>query len=340
MADLDRETAEEAYRAFEEQAGDIDTWEAEVDASAGEPGDADGDDAGDSPGHSGEPGDAPEPGNATARNVPGDSSKVDLINGRLTREQAKRLTVPDYDEFDDVVDGNGVRPERLAEYTSVIPFWYRSYKDGTEKMGMLPKYPRFLDRFGVSDASSISMGDVLKEFAPKLHHELMERDMDADRLAKSGGEIIATRGMDFSRKLDEEDYKILERNGVKDFRKYRTVAEVTGLNEGIMEVDRDAGCVYNADYAEAMSGFCGEDSGSGEVEVVFLDEVIGGLDPKFLKGFLGKNAAEIKEVEDAIPADEGSEPFMPFSTGKTPEPGSIFKSMQQAAGDQKPDKPW
>lgn len=340
MANLDKETAEEAYRAFEEQAGDIDTWEAEVNASAGEPGDADGNDAGDAPGHPGEPGDVPESGHAAARDIPGDSSKVDLINGRLTREQAKRLTVPDYDEFDDVVDGNGVRPERLAEYTSVIPFWYKSYKDGTVKMGTLPKYPRFLDRFGVSDASGISMGDVLKEFAPKLYSELMERDMDADRLAKSGGEIIASRGMDFSRKLDEEDYKILERNGVKDFRKYRTVAEVTGLNEEIMEVDRDAGCVYNADYAEAMSGFCGDESGGKEVDVVSLDEVIGGLDPKFLKGFLGKNAAEIKEDDDEIPDDEDGEPFMPFSAGKMPEPGMIFKSMRQAAGDQKPDKPW
>lgn len=346
MAELDKATADEAYRAFEEQAGDIDAWAAAVDADVGEQQEADGKEPEDElehPAETGagtEPEPEPEPSAGTPRDVQGDATKVELINSKLTREQAKRLTVPDYDEFDDVVDGTGIRPERLAEYTSVIPFWYKSYKDGTEKMGMLPKYPRFLARFGVTEASSISMGDVLKEFAPKLHSDLMERDMDTERLAKSGGEIIARRGLDFSRKLDDDDYKILERNGVKDPRKYKTVADVTGLNESIMDVDPGVGCVYNSDYADAMSGLCGGDSGSADVEVVSLDDVIGGLDPKFLKGFLGKNASEIKEVESEI-SDEGeSEPFMPFGSGKPSEPGSIFKAMQRGDSGKLGDKSW
>lgn len=341
MANLDKETAEEAYKAFEEQAGDIDAWEAAVAETADEV---------DEETDEGTKEELKETVEETAEketepehkvepDVPGDTSKVGLINSRLTREQAKCLTVPDYDDFDDVVDGRGVRPERLAEYTSVIPFWYKSFKDGTEKMGMLPKYPRFLARFDVSEASSISMGDVLKEFAPKLRDSLMDADLDADRLAKSGGEIIARSGLDFSRKLDEDDYAILERNKVKDFRKYKTVADVTGLHEDIMNVDPDEGCVYNADYAAAMAGFGGGDDGA-EVEVVQLDDVIGGLNPKFLKGFLGKNASEIKEVDGGIPEEEESEPFMPFSSGKPSEPGSIFKAMQRADAEQKPDKPW
>jgi hypothetical protein len=337
MADLDKETAEEAYKAFEEQAGNIDAWEAAVDENTEEDKEETKEETKEEPEVSAET--EPEPERKVEPDVPGDTSKVGLINSKLTREQAKRLTVPDYDEFDDVVDDKGVRPERLAEYTSVIPFWYKSFKDGTEKMGMLPKYPRFLDRFGVSEASRISMGDVLKEFSPKLYEQLMDADMDADRLAKSGGEIIAKRGLDFSRKLDEEDYKILERNGVKDFRKYKTVAEVTGLSEGIMDVDPDEGCVYNADYAEAMAGLTGN-SEDADVEVVSLDDVIGGLNPKFLKGFLGKNASEIREADADIPEEEESEPFMPFSSGKPAEPGSIFKAMQQAESEQKPDKPW
>lgn len=337
MADLDKETAEEAYRAFEQEAEDIGAWTAEVDGVQPEKKEETPEDTPETPEET--PEDTPEEKKVES-DIKGDTSKVGLINSKLTREQAKRLTVPDYDEFDDVVDGNGVRPERLAEYTSVIPFWYKSFKDGTEKMGTLPKYPRFLDRFGVTDATSISMTDVLKEFNPKLHDSLMDKDMEADRIARAGGEIIARRGLDFSRKLDDEDYAILERNGVKDCRKYRTVAEVAGISESVMDVDPDEGCVYNADYAEAMAGMCGDDAGASDVEVVSLDDVIGGLDPKFLKGFLGKNASEIKEVDSEIPEEEEAEPFMPFASGKQAEPGSIFRSMQQASGEQKPDKPW
>jgi hypothetical protein len=97
--------------------------------------------------------------------------------------------------------------------------------------------------------------------------------------------------------------------------------------------------VYNADYAEAVAGLTGN-SEDADVEVVSLDDVIGGLNPKFLKGFLGKNASEIREADADIPEEEESEPFMPFSSGKPAEPGSIFKAMQQAESEQKPDKPW
>ena len=108
----------------------------------------------------------------------------------------------------------------------------------------------------------------------------------------------------------------------------------------LMDVDPDEGCVYNADYAEAMAGMCGDDAGASDVEVVSLDDVIGGLDQKFLKGFLGKNASELKEVGDEIPEEGVAEPFMPFAAGKHGEPGSIFRSMQKASGEQTPDKPW
>ena len=327
MADLDREIAEEAYMAFEKQAEDIDAWEAATD-DAGKSRETPGETPGETPAETDKDGVRSRPAPA----VSGDSDRVDIINRHLTREQAKELTRPDYDEFDDVVDGSGIRPERLAEYTSVIPFWYRSYRDGQEKMGMLPKYPRFLDLFGVNEASAISMSDVMGRFAPELHRDLMERDRDADRLARAGAEIIARRGIDFSRQLDEDDYSVLERAGVKEPRKYRTVAEVTGISRSVMDVDPGQGCVYNADYAEAMSGMFGGGAGDDGIEVVSLEEVIGGLDSKFLKGFLGKNADEIRETGDGIPDGEAAQPFVPFSAVRADGPGEILRSMRGAAG--------
>jgi len=336
MAELDNETVEEACRAFDGDDAGMDAWESAVDApSEGK------EEHADDGGTAGDTGDTPdgETPDGDKGCLRGDMSKVEMINSRLTREQAKSLTLPEYDSFGDVVDGHGVRPERLAEYTSVIPFWYKSFKDGTGKMGMLPKYPRFLDLFGVSEASRISMTDVLEKFAPGLHRELMDRDRDADLLARSAGEIISRRGLDLSRKLDDDDYAILERNGVKDPRKYRTMSEVTGLNEGIYDADPDAGVVYNSDYAAAMAGMSGKDNADDCFETVSLEDVIGGLDPKYLKGFLGKGASEIKEVDSVEYSDEGGAPFMPF--GERKEVGSIFRSMQEAAGKTgNAGKPW
>lgn len=322
MADLDKETAEEAYKAFGEEDSSLDAWEAEAgndDLVEKEP--------------TGQDVDTELDGGKTKKEPPmisGNSGMVDLINGKLTREQAKELTCPEYDSFDDVVDGNGIRAERLAEYTSVIPFWYKSYKDGKEKMGTIPKYPQFADLFGVKDTASISMGDVLRKFAPEHYDSVMSADRESDLLAKCAGEIIARRGLDFSRKLDEDDYAVLERNGVKDPRKYGTVSDITGIGAAVMEVDPDEHCVYNADYAEAVSGMFGGPEDGSEVEVVSLDEVLGCLDPKVLKGLVGKDRNDIVEVEADYGDDNADEDttFVPFDMDR--KPGSIFRAMRDS----------
>ena len=362
MAELDRKIADEAYKAFAGEDGNLDEWAAEVDSASPEPSG----ETGKEEAKEEEPGETAVPPGADAgddgpaedekpetetkdetkdeKPVPETAegmSKVDLINSRLTREQAKKLTLPLYDDFGDVVCKDGIRPERLAEYTSVIPYWYKSYKDGTEKMGTLPKYPRFLARFGATEASSISMTAVLKEFAPELHDQFMDADRDAECLAKSASIIIAKRGLDFSRKLVDDDYDIMEKNGVKNPRKYKTVAEITGMNTAVMDVDPDIECVYNPDYADAMERMVrGETDDAGAEEVVSLESVMGNLDPKIFKGFMGQNASDVKELSPGDAKEEAPEPFMPFSSGKPAEPGRIFQSMQKQEKKDTSEKPW
>lgn len=301
MADLDMDTAEKAYEAFSEQDSSLDSWTAEVVSETDAP--------------------APEqPGDGQEKTV-GETRTVEEVpvrkadTAKLTREQAKELTMPDYDTFDDVVDSDGICPDRLAEYTSVIPFFYTSFRSKKEKMGTLPKYPRFLALFGVDDPAEISMADVLKHFSPGMYESYMEADSDADCLAKSAGEIIARNGFDFSRKLGEEDYRILERNGVKDPGKYLTVADVTGISAETMAYDKDSGVVYNSDYEAAMGEMFGSSCAAGSESVVSLDELFSGLDPKVLKGIIGKDVSDIHETEPEYD-DEGDgedpSPFIPF----------------------------
>lgn len=309
MGMLDQKTIDEADRAFDEQVYTLSDWEADVRKD---------DEAGNTvpeAGSGGETADEPAGSGGESRTVEIKVNVKPAANdgpvGKLTREQAKGLVRADYSDFGDVVGESGIDPDRLAEYTSVIPFWYKSFRDGKEKMGTMPKYPLFLDLFGVTEVTSISMGDIYRKFAPEKYEADMKADEQADRLARAAAEIVAKRGLDFGRELDEEDYGMLEKAGVDDPRKYRTVAEVTGLNPGVMEYDDSTNVVYNADYAEAMGGFMGQDT-DGDVEVVPLEDVIAGLSPKFLKGFIGKEAGEIREVYDGPAEDGDDEPFIPF----------------------------
>lgn len=308
MGMLDQKTIDEADRAFDEQETSLSEWEADVKKDDDELVTSDGKSNSDSDDGAGD----------SAGERPATEIKVDVKTAakpepsdKMTREQAKELVMADYSDFDDVVGDSGIDPEKLAEYTSVIPFWYKSFRDGKDKMGTMPKYPLFLDLFGVTEATSISMGDVYRKFAPEKYESDMKADEQADRLARAAGEIVSKRGLDFERKLDDDDYEILEKAGVENPRKYRTVAEVTGMNPGVMEYDESSNVVYNADYAEAMGGFIGDET-DGEVEVVPLESVIAGLSPKFLKGFIGKDAGEIREVYDGPEEDESDEPFVPF----------------------------
>jgi len=308
MGMLDQKTIDEADRAFDEQENSLSEWEADVKKDDDETVTSEGKSNSDSDDGTG---DSADERPATEIRVDVRTAAKTEPSGKLTREQAKELVMADYADFDDVVGDSGIDPEKLAEYTSVIPFWYKSFRDGKEKMGTMPKYPLFLDLFGVTEATSISMGDVYRKFAPEKYESDMKADEQADRLARAAGEIVSRRGLDFERKLDDDDYEILEKAGVENPRKYRTVSEVTGMNPGVMEYDGSSNVVYNADYAEAMGGFIGDET-DGEVEVVSLESVIAGLSPKFLKGFIGKDAGEIREVYDGPEEDESGEPFVPF----------------------------
>jgi hypothetical protein len=253
------------------------------------------------------------------------SPKAKMIAAHYTREQAKELTKPAYDDFSDVVSNGAVSPARLAEYTSSIPFYYKSPVSDKEKMSWLPKYPKFLALFGVTDPSKITITEVFKKFDPKGYQDAMDADSESEKLARAGSLIIAQKGIDFNRELDESDYDILTRCGVKDPKKYKTVAQVTGIDNSIMQIDPDANVVYTKEYNDAMNETFGKPDGAPEPDVVSLDDIFGGLDPNLVRGFLGKKPGDIKAIEPD--SEEGEEPspaqaFVPFSTARR-EPPSL-----------------
>lgn len=254
------------------------------------------------------------------------SAKAKMILAHYTREQAKELTRPEYDDFDDVVSGGAVSPARLAEYTSSVPFFYKAVRTKEEKMGWLPKYPGFLALFGVTDPSKISVSDVFRKFDPKGYSDAMESEEEGEKLARAGSVIIAQRGLDFGRELDESDYAILKRFGVKNPEKYRTVAQVTGMDSSAMRSDPGSNAVYTKEYRDAMEEAFGKDDGAPETEVVSLDDIMAGLDPNIARGFLGKRPDEIHAVKPEYETvdDEGDSTgapaFVPFSRDSKPSP--------------------
>ena len=231
---------------------------------------------------------------------------VKLINKHMDRETAKKLTLPEYDDFDDVVKDGGVNPARLAEYTSVIPFWYMSFKDKKEKIGYIPKYPGFLRIFGVTRANDISVADVLKKFAPDDFERVMGAERDSELLAKAAAIIVARRGLDFSRKLDDEDYGVLESVGVKNPRRFRTVSEISGLGPEVLDYDTDSNVVYNPDYAAAAnSAFGGEAPVAGDDDVVSMDDIMGGLDKNVFRSVFKRPIDDVHSVAEDSGKDTG-----------------------------------
>lgn len=298
MSGVDKETVEKALDAFAEQESKLDEWAAEVSADTGESG-ADKD---------GVTVLSVEKG--TGESVP--DLKVDAVvrtsTSKLTRDEARKLVEDLYDEFDDVVGPEGeLHADRLAEYTSVITYWYTSFKTKEEKMGTFAKYPKFLELFGKKSATDISVGDVMKKFGGKTYEEAIKADEQADRIANVAGIIIANKGVDFSRKLDEDDYALLAKFGVDDPRRFHTMGELTGISAETLLADDGSGVVYNSDYDEAVRGMFGgltEGNECAAGEEVTLDDVMGGISPMFMKRVFKMDKSDVREVPDCMEDDD------------------------------------
>lgn len=252
MAKLDKKTADEAFKAFIDHNAELDEWDSdEFSPDSQMP-------AEQLPptGVKEEPPDGPAPrlDKPKPSILSGDDTKVSLINRKLTRSQAKELTLPEYDAFDDVVENGEVNLARLAEYTSTIPFYYHAVRSSKEKMGFLPKYPLFLALFDVKKCSDISVSAVLAHFAPGDYENAMRAEREADAVARSGAELIAKYGLDMNRKLDDGDFEVMRRNGVKDTSRFSTLGDVCGFNPDMFECDSGCTVMYNSDYEREMRG--------------------------------------------------------------------------------------
>ena len=300
MADLDKETIEAADRAFDDETKKLDDWEAAVSGESPDTPDEPADD------NHGEPQETPCEG--------GQLTEPKVESPRLpTREEAKAMVLADYDTFDDVVEHGELVPARLAEYTSGIAYSFKSFTTGENKVKTMPKYPRFLEIFGVESASEITVADVMKHFGGEEYEKAIHADRQATKLAMAAGRIIEYSGLEMNRELTEKDYGILTECGVVNPYKYRTVGEVLGMDQSVFEFspDSELKCTYNNAYEDAVSGLFGAPSEDEEPEVVSLDDVMSGVDIKMFDRMTRGNRSP---VYTKIPGDEpgDSEMFMPF----------------------------
>lgn len=261
MAGIDDNTMDEAMEAFEESAGDA----VEIPV--------------------------------VAEGSGGNTDAVETSeHKKLTREEAKRLVLADYDSFGDVVVNNGVAINRLIEYMSKIVFYYTDPVSGDEKRGFLRKYPKFLELF---DGKEPSNGEVLQKFAPEVYSMMMEEDTQADCRARALAEIIEKDPFNMQRKLDDADRKILERYGVKDIERFTCVADLMGMSEDLLNgFDESTNAVYLDGYAGAVADATGVAIKGENIEVMSMDDVMSGIDMDMFNRMCGRKN----------PGDTGSEP--------------------------------
>lgn len=274
MADLDKETIEAADQAFDAEIAKLDDWEsamaeAKSDGTPQEVKEPEGKETGP------EPETVKETGTAPAK--------------KLTRDEAKALVLHDYDSFDDVVSNGELDFAKLAEYTSVIVFWFKSFKSGKEKQGQIYKYPKFLELFGASKAHEISISAVLEKFAPDEFKKSMEDDRDADRRAMASAEVLGRGEFNTARKLDDAAYEILKKYKVNDPEQYKTVGDVLGTASIDFGYDESSElkCVYNSSYADAMEEMTGEDM-PGNFEEISMEDVMAGVDMDMFNRMTGR----------------------------------------------------
>jgi len=260
MAGIDEEVMDEAMEAFEESAGDAVQVPVAAEGSGG------------------------------------DDKEGKPAQRKLTREEAKKLVLADYDSFDDVVANNGVDMNRLVEYMSKIVFCYTDPVSGDEKKGFLRKYPKFLDLF---DGKEPSNGEVLKKFSPEVYDMMMEEDSQADCKAKALAEIIQKDPFNLQRKLDDGDREVLSRFGVKEPEKYACVADLMGMSDELLTgYDENSNAVYLEGYASAVADVSGVRMEDSKVSVMSIDDVMSGVDMDLFNRMSGR----------VRPVDSGNEP--------------------------------
>lgn len=280
MAELDEITIEEAGKAFNAEASKLDAWTTAVDEGTTQETEPSKEEA---------PAEPVQAGEAANETTAGDAMP--------SREEARKLVRYDYMHFDDVVENGRLVPERLAEYTSVIPYRYTSFATGEQKIMTMPKYPGFLDIFGVEKACDISAADVMKHFCGEEYEKAMYADRQANNLAKAAGRIIEYSGMDMSRALTEKDYDIMSECGVDHPHTYKTVGEVLSMDASMFEFcpDSELKCTYNSDYEDEVSGLFGAPTVEEAPGVVSLDDVMSGLDMKLFDRMTQRKPRESNE---------------------------------------------
>ena len=290
MTELDDITIEEADKAFNAEASKLDAWTTAVDEETTQE---------TGPSKEEGPAEPVQDGEADTETPAGDAMP--------SREEARKLVRYDYMHFDDVVEDGRLVPERLAEYTSVIPYRYTSFATGEQKIMTMPKYPGFLDMFGVEKACDISVANVMKHFCGEEYENAMHADRQANNLAKAAGRIIEYSGMDMSRTLTEKDYDIMSECEVDHPHMYKTVGEVLGMDASMFEFcpDSELMCTYNREYEDEASGLFGAPTVEESPDVVSLNDVMSGVDMTLFDRMTRGNPRESNE-------ETGGEPVIPF----------------------------
>lgn len=173
-----------------------------------------------------------------------DMMKV-MDRGLFTKEEAEALVMRDYDTFDDVVkDEDGMDSDRVVEYSTKITYSYTDEK-GEPAIGQLYKYPKYLERLGVTDLTYVSYKTILETFAPEIAKKIHDDCERHDKIGEVLGHFIE-QNPDITRALTDADREYAKNAAMLDISGFATVADMAA-EVGFMMPTLDEIATYTYD---------------------------------------------------------------------------------------------